>query len=158
VVDCGEEELGEACNTPRFLEHREGGQGVTRADESTKNPHVGTVHRGGDELEMRWSRWILMGKEWLGGMEEDTRLDPAHRRGGWCGVEAGRRELASAAMAEKKKMSTRGLIECKTKQQGGSVVGDTTWRQGKHGARHPDSCAGAAETDVGRAVPGAVRE
>jgi hypothetical protein len=60
-----------------------------------------------------------MGKEWLRGTEEDTRPDPAHRRGGWCGVEAGRRELASAAMAEKKTTSVRGLNECKTKQRGG---------------------------------------
>jgi hypothetical protein len=30
-----------------------------------------------------------MGKEWLDGTEEDTHPDPAHRRGGWCGVEAG---------------------------------------------------------------------
>jgi hypothetical protein len=118
VVDYGEEEVSEACNAPRFLEHREGGQGVTGADESTKNPHGGTIHRGGEQLEMRWSRWVLMGKEWLGGTEEDTRPDPAHRRGGWCGVEAGWRELTSAAMAEKKKMSTRDLIECKTKQWG----------------------------------------
>jgi hypothetical protein len=48
-------------------------------------------------------------------MEEDTRPDPAHWRGGWCGVEAGQRELTSAAMAEKKTMSARGLNECKTK-------------------------------------------
>jgi hypothetical protein len=50
-----------------------------------------------------------MGKEWLGGMEEDTHPDPAHRWGGWCGVEVGRRELALAAMAEKKTMSAHGL-------------------------------------------------
>jgi hypothetical protein len=88
-----------------------------------------------------------MGKECLGGTEEDTRPDPAHRR-----------ELASAAMAEKKTTFVRGLNECKTKQRGGgSVVGDATWRQGEHGARHPGSCSGAAETDVDQAVSGAVR-
>jgi hypothetical protein len=61
-----------------FLSNKEGGQGVTGADESTKNLHSGTVHRGGGQLEMRWSRWVLMGKEWLGGTEEDTCPDPTH--------------------------------------------------------------------------------
>jgi hypothetical protein len=42
--------------------------------------------------------------------------------------------------------------------KGGSVVGDATRRQGEHGARHPGSCMGAAETDAGRAVSGTVRE
>jgi hypothetical protein len=56
------------------LSNREGGQGVTGADKSMKNPH------GGEQME----------KEWLGGTEEDTRPDLAHRRGGWCGVEADR--------------------------------------------------------------------
>jgi hypothetical protein len=98
-----------------FLSNREGGQGVTGADESMKNSHGGTVHRGGDNWKMWWSRWGLMGKEWLWGTEEDTRPDPTHRRGGWCGVEAGRRELASAAMAEKNTTSACGLNECKTK-------------------------------------------
>jgi hypothetical protein len=41
---------------------------------------------------------------------------------------------------------------------GGSVVGDGTRRQGEHGARHPGSCMGAAETDAGRVVSGAVRD
>jgi hypothetical protein len=36
-----------------FLSNREGGQGVTGADESTKNSHDGTVHRGGDNWKMR---------------------------------------------------------------------------------------------------------
>jgi hypothetical protein len=64
-----------------FLSNREGGQGVTGADESTKNSHGGTIHRGGDNWKMRWSRWGLMGKEWLGGTEEDTHPDLAHRWG-----------------------------------------------------------------------------
>jgi hypothetical protein len=34
-----------------FLSNREGGQGVTGADESMKNSHGGTVHRGGEQLE-----------------------------------------------------------------------------------------------------------
>jgi hypothetical protein len=62
-----------------------------------------------------------MGKEWLKGTEADTLPDPAHRRGGWCGVEAGRRELASAAMAGKKTTSVRGLNECKTNNRGGPL-------------------------------------
>jgi hypothetical protein len=51
VIACGEEEVGEACNAPRFLEQQRGGggQGVTRADESTKNPHCDTVHRRGGQ-------------------------------------------------------------------------------------------------------------
>jgi hypothetical protein len=32
-----------------FLSNREGGQGVTGADESTKNSHGGTVHCSGDD-------------------------------------------------------------------------------------------------------------
>jgi hypothetical protein len=62
-------------------------------------------------------------------------------------------------MAEKKTTSVRGLNECKTKQRGGGfVVGDATWKQGEHGVQHPGSCTGAAETDAGRVVSGAVRE
>jgi hypothetical protein len=95
-----------------FLSNREGGQGVTGADESTKNPHGGTVHHGGGQSKMRWSRWVLMGKEWLGGTEEDTCPDPAHRRGGWCGVEAGWREIASGGYGGEKQIA-RGLIEHK---------------------------------------------
>jgi hypothetical protein len=85
------------------------------------------------------------------GTEEDTRPNPAHRRGGWCGVEAGRRELASAAMAKKKTTHARGLNECKTKQRGGGGPLPATPRRGR-------GSMGAAETDVGRAVSGAVRE
>jgi hypothetical protein len=33
-----------------FLSNREGGQGVTGADDSMKNPHGGTVHRGGGTI------------------------------------------------------------------------------------------------------------
>jgi hypothetical protein len=62
VVVCGEGEVGEARNAPRFLEQQRGGQGVTGANESTKNSHGGTVHRGGDNWKMRWSRWGLMGE------------------------------------------------------------------------------------------------
>jgi hypothetical protein len=140
-----------------FLSNREGGQGVTGANESTKNPHGGTVHRGGGQSEMRWSRWVLMGKEWLRGMEEDTHPDPARRRGGWCGVEAGRRELASGGYGGEKR-TAHGLIERKNKTMGGFGVGNATWRQGENGARHPDSCAGAVETGVGRAVSRTVWE
>jgi hypothetical protein len=43
-----------------------------------------------------------MGKEWLGGTEEDTRPDLAHRWGGWCGVEVGQRELASGGYGGEK--------------------------------------------------------
>jgi hypothetical protein len=60
----------------------------------------------------------MTGKEWLGGTEEDTRPNPAHWRGGWCGVEVGRRELVTVAMAKKKTTSVHGLNECKTKQGG----------------------------------------
>jgi hypothetical protein len=42
--------------------------------------------------------------------------------------------------------------------RGGSSASDTTWRRGENGARHPDSCAGAAETGAGRVVSGAMRE
>jgi hypothetical protein len=34
-----------------FLSNREGGQGVTGADESMKNSHGGTIHWGGEQLE-----------------------------------------------------------------------------------------------------------
>jgi hypothetical protein len=36
-----------------FLSNREGGQGVTGANESTKNPHGGTVHHGGEQFEIQ---------------------------------------------------------------------------------------------------------
>jgi hypothetical protein len=99
-----------------------------------------------------------MGKEWLGGTEEDTHPDPAHRRRGWCGVEAGRQELASVAMVEKKTTSVRGLNECKTKQRRGALWAMPRGGRGEHGARQPGSSSGAAETDAGRAVSGVVRE
>jgi hypothetical protein len=63
-------------------------------------------------------------------------------------------------MAKKKTTHACGLNECKTKQRGGggSIAGDATQRQREHGARHPGRCTGAAETDIGRVVSGAVRE
>jgi hypothetical protein len=79
-----------------------------------------------------------MGKEWLRGTEEDTRPDPAHRRGGWCGVETGRRELASGDYGGEKQ-TPRGLIERKTKRWGGSSAGDSTQRQRENRAWHPSS-------------------
>jgi hypothetical protein len=42
-----------------------------------------------------------MGKEWLEGTEEGTCPDPAHRRGGWCGVEADCESSRRVAMVEK---------------------------------------------------------
>jgi hypothetical protein len=65
-----------------FLRNRERAQRVTGAGESTKNPHGGTVHYGGGQMEMRRSRQVLVGKELRGGMEEDARPDSAHQRGG----------------------------------------------------------------------------
>jgi hypothetical protein len=65
-----------------FLRNREGAQRVTGASDSTKNSHGGTVHRGGEQMEMWQSRWVLVGKELPGGTEEDARPDPTHRRGG----------------------------------------------------------------------------
>jgi hypothetical protein len=53
-----------------------------------------------------------MGKKWLRGTEEDAHPDRAHRRGGWCGVEAGRRELASGGYGGGKR-TTRGLTKHK---------------------------------------------
>jgi hypothetical protein len=116
TVACGEGEVGEAHNALRFLEQERGGPRGHRS-------------RRIDEEFPRWHRspWWgqlenavvsvgLNGEGVARGTEEDTRPNPAHRRGGWCGVEAGRRELASAAMAEKKTTSVRGLNECKTKQ------------------------------------------
>jgi hypothetical protein len=80
-----------------------------------------------------------MGKEWLRGTEEDTRPDPAHRRGGWCGVETGRRELTLGDYGEEKQ-TPRGLIERKTKRWGGgSSAGDSTQRQRENRAWHPSS-------------------
>jgi hypothetical protein len=119
-----------------FLSNREGGQGVTGADESTKNPHGGTVHRGGGQSEMRLSRWVLMGKEWLRGMEEDTHPDPARRRGGWCGVEAGRRELALGGYGGEKR-TAHGLIERKNKTMGGSVWATPHGGRGRTGLGIP---------------------
>jgi hypothetical protein len=99
-----------------------------------------------------------MGKEWLGGTEEDTRPNLAHRRGGWCGVEAGRRELASAAMTEKKTTSARGLKRVQNHTMGGSIVGDATRRQGEHGARqlHGSGGDGHRSGGVWRRVGGGV--
>jgi hypothetical protein len=95
----------------------------------------------------------MTGKEWLGGTEEDTRPNPAHWRGGWCGVEAGRRELVTVAMAKKKTTSAHGLNECKTKQGGGLLW--VTPRGGR-GSMGPDIPAAAWErrrrTPVGRCL------
>jgi hypothetical protein len=66
VVTCGEEEAREARNALGFLEEQTGG----------------TVHRGREQMEMRQSWWVLVGKVLPGATEEDARLDPAHRRGG----------------------------------------------------------------------------
>jgi hypothetical protein len=53
---------------------------------------------------------------------------------------------------------SRWLKRVQNKITGGSIVVDAMQRQGEHGARHPGSCTGAAETDASRAVPGAVGE
>jgi hypothetical protein len=91
VVACGEEEVGEAHNTPRFLEQQRGGGArghrSQRIDEESPrwhcSPRWGTI--GNAVVSVG-----LNGEVVARGMEEDTRPDLAHRRGGWCGVEAGR--------------------------------------------------------------------
>jgi hypothetical protein len=65
-----------------FLRNKEIAQRVTGNGESTKNPRGGTVHHGGVQMEMRHSRWVLVGKEMPRGTEEDALPDPAHQRGG----------------------------------------------------------------------------
>jgi hypothetical protein len=93
-----------------FLSNREGGQGVTEADESTKNSHGGTVHCGGDNWKMWWSRWGLMGKEWLGGTEEDTHPDLAHRRGARVGGYGGEENNVCAWLKRVQNQTTGGPL------------------------------------------------
>jgi hypothetical protein len=141
-----------------FLSNREGGQGVTGADESTKNSHGGTVHRGGEQLE---NAVISVGLNGEGVAREHGGGHPS-RSGSSAGslVRCGGRSARARVGGyggEENSVCAR-LKRVQNQQQGGSVVGDATRRQGEHGARHPGSCTGAAETDVGRAVSGVVRE
>jgi hypothetical protein len=43
-------------------------------------------------------------------------------------------------------------------EEGGSGAGGATWRKEENRARHPGSCAGAAERGTGRAVSSVVQK
>jgi hypothetical protein len=65
-----------------FVSNREGAKGSPEPTNRRRIPTVALFTAMGNNWKMRWSQWVLMGKEWLRGTEEDTRPDPAHRRGG----------------------------------------------------------------------------
>jgi hypothetical protein len=83
-----------------FLNNRERGERVIRADKLTKTPCGCTVHRGGERFESTWLTASGRGRcslEAEGGRRAPVWLIG----GGWGGGEAGcRRELDSAVMAE----------------------------------------------------------
>jgi hypothetical protein len=92
AVACGEEEVGEARNAPRFLEQQRGGQGITGADESTMNSHGGTVHRGGEQLENTVVSVGLNGEgvAWGHGGGHPPRSGSSAERLVWCGGRSAR--------------------------------------------------------------------
>jgi hypothetical protein len=112
-----------------FLSNREGGQGVTGADDSMKNPHGGTVHRGGGTIG---NAVVSVGLNGEGvsrghGGGHPPRFGSSAGRLVRCGGRSVRAHVGYSG-GEEKKPSARGLIECKTKQQGGYVVGNATRR------------------------------
>jgi hypothetical protein len=141
-----------------FLSNREGGQGVTRADESMKNPpqwhcspRWGTIGNVVVSVGLN-GEGVARGH----GGGHPPRSGSSMGRLVRCG---GRSARARVRRLWRRKASVRGLIERKTKQRGGvSGAGDATWRQGENGAQHPGSCVGVIETGAGRAVFSTMRE
>jgi hypothetical protein len=122
VIACGEEEVGEARNAPRFLEQQRGGQGVIGADESTKNPHGGTIHHGGGTIGNAVVSVGLNGE----GVARGHGGGHLPRSGSSTGrlVRCGGRlrELTSGGYGGEKR-TTRGLIEHKNKNNRGVRCG-----------------------------------
>jgi hypothetical protein len=141
-----------------FLSNIEGGQGVTGADESMKNSHGGTVHRGGEQLENVVVSVGLNGKGVARGHGGGCppRSGSSAGRLVRCGGRSVRARIGGNGREENNVCAQPKRVQNQT--MGGSIVGDATQRQGEHGARHPGSCTGAVETDVDRAVPGVMRE
>jgi hypothetical protein len=67
-----------------FLKNRERGERVTRANKSTKNPHVGTVHHGGESLNPCGSRrWRGQDVHWSSKGVDALQFGPSEGVGRW---------------------------------------------------------------------------